>query len=315
MASPLWTPDPVRLANSRMRRFLDTQGFPDLAGRGPRTGRCADIASLSKRNPHVYYVRRMSDFTEEAQKPNLGAQTLARGLKVLTLLVNATSPQRPAEIARTLNLERNAVYRLLRELESNSFVAREEESGRYGIGSGLVALSARVMRSVDLRRSARPFIEQLGQASGETVSIHVRHGRRRICIDTVPGRHTVSRVVEIGETLPLNAGPTGKVMLAFVEPAEMASIVEEAIEDEAERVKMYALLERVRTDGYLATVGDRNPGVGGLSAPFFNADGIAGAITVSGPASRWTEESQLEFVPQVVEASAQLSAALGYRSD
>jgi DNA-binding IclR family transcriptional regulator len=257
----------------------------------------------------------MPDSAHVAQKPNVGAQTLARGLKVLTLLVNETSPQRPAEIAQALELERNAVYRLLRELESNSFVAREAESGRYTIGSGLVGLSARVMRRVDLRQSAKPFMEQMGQTSGETISIHVRHGRRRICVDTVPGRHTVSRVVEIGENLPLHAGPSGKAILAFIEPAEMASIVEEATPDQGEQVKLYDLLEGIRGNGYLATVGDRSPGVGGLSAPFFNADGIVGALTISGPASRWTHEAQVEFAPELVTASIELSLALGHRPD
>jgi DNA-binding IclR family transcriptional regulator len=255
----------------------------------------------------------MTDSDQEVRKPNGGAQTLARGLKVLGALVNATAPQRPADIARSLELERSAVYRLLRELESNSFVARDVDSGRYVIGSALVALSAQVMRRVDLRRSARPLMERLGNVTEETISLHARHGRNRICVETVPGRHTLSRVVPIGETLPLYAGPSGKAILAFVEPAETASIIAEATPDEAGRARLFDVLERIRHDGYIASVGDRTPGVGGLSAPLFSADGIVGALTISGPASRWNLEAQSSYAQILIDACVELSEALGHR--
>jgi DNA-binding IclR family transcriptional regulator len=255
----------------------------------------------------------MVESTHNGRKANVGAQTLARGLDVLSLIVDAPGPQRPAEIARALGLERSAVYRLLRELESSSFVTREADTGRYAIGSGLVALSARVVRRIDLRGMARPIMEELGQATGETISLHVRQGHSRICVETVAGRHTVSRVVEIGETLPLEVGPSGKTILAFIEPAEMAAIVE--AQDYEDRASMYEVLEQIRKDGYFAIIGDRLPGVGGLSAPFFNADGIVGALTISGPSSRWNHEAQIAAAPQIVAASVELSKALGHRPD
>jgi DNA-binding IclR family transcriptional regulator len=257
----------------------------------------------------------MSDSKQMTETVSVGAQTLARGLRIVSFLVSESEPQRPAQIARSLDLERSAVYRLLRELESSAFVTREPDSGRYTIGSGLVALSARVMRRVDLRRSARPLMEQIGQSTSETVTLHVRHGRNRICVEVVPGRHTVSRVVEIGQNLPIHAGPSGKAMLAFVEPAEMASIVEEACPEPAGQAALFATLEEIRQRGYIASVGDRSPGVGGLSVPLFNADGIVGSLTISGPSGRWNEGAMEAAAPMLTQVSAELSAALGHRAD
>jgi DNA-binding IclR family transcriptional regulator len=257
----------------------------------------------------------MTDSKQLAETVSSGAQTLARGLRIVSFLVSQTEPQRPAQIARSLELERSAVYRLLRELESSGFVTREPDSGRYTIGSGLVALSARVMRRVDLRRSARPLMEQISQATSETITLHVRHGRNRICVEVVPGRHTVSRVIEIGQTLPIHAGPSGKAILAFVEPAEMASIVEEACSSAADQAALFATLESIRQRGYIASVGDRSPGVGGLSAPLFNADGIVGSLTISGPSSRWNADAMESAAPLLTRVSSELSASLGHRAD
>src|SRR6201996_695429 len=257
----------------------------------------------------------MTDSKQTTETVGSGAQTLARGLRIVSFLVSQAEPQRPAQIARSLDLERSAMYRLLREWESNSFVIREPDSGRYTIGSGLVALSARVMRRVDLRRAARPLMEQLSQATGETITLHVRHGRNRICVEVVPGGHTVSRVVEIGQTLPIHAGPSGKAILAFIEPAEMASIVEEACSFPTDQAALFATLEDIRQLGYIASVGDRSPGVGGLSAPLFNADGIVGSLTISGPSSRWNMDAMGTVAPLLTRVSSELSAALGHTAD
>jgi DNA-binding IclR family transcriptional regulator len=52
--------------------------------------------------------------------------------------------------------------------------------------------------------------------------------------------------------------------------------------------------------------------VSALSAPVFNADGVLGALTVTGPASRWTEDKMEKAVPLLLAHCADLSAALGY---
>src|SRR6202000_2767413 len=119
--------------------------------------------------------------------------------RVVGFLVAASEPQRASQIARALDLERSAVYRLLRELESHTHVARDSDSGRYSIGSGLIALSARVMRRVDLRQTARPLMERLSQATNETVSLHLRQGSNRVAVDAIRARQAVSHSVEIGE--------------------------------------------------------------------------------------------------------------------
>jgi DNA-binding IclR family transcriptional regulator len=65
----------------------------------------------------------------------------------------------------------------------------------------------------------------------------------------------------------------------------------------------------------VASVGDRTPGVGGLSAPLFNADGIVGSLTISGPSSRWNEDAMELAVPLLMQVTGELSTSLGHRSE
>ncbi|MFD8338969.1 IclR family transcriptional regulator [Streptomyces solisilvae] len=243
-----------------------------------------------------------------------GSQTLARGIQVLEFITSAGKPPRPSEIARALGLERNAVYRLLLELEAHSYVSKLPNNAGYVSGNALISLAAGVMRKVDLRGSARPIMERTARDTGETVSLHVRNERRRVCVESTPGHHVDRRVIQVGETLPLYAGPSGKVILAFMEPQEVDAVIAEAAIAGQDPDTIRAALDSIRTLGYMASVGDRSPGVGGLSAPVFAADGIAAGLTVSGPASRWNQEAMENWAGEITEMCRSLSHSLGYEA-
>lgn len=272
-------------------------------------------ADLTIRSPLAQICSILTDVANSAHNwaPVVGTQTLARGLQILEFLVQEAEPQRPSDIARATGFDRSAVYRLLRELESHSLVARSSDSGRYQIGHGLIALAAVVLKRVETQRLARPLMEALGRATGETISLHIRNGRRRTCIETYPSRQAISRVIPIGESVPLFLGPTSKAILAFLDDAERESIAEDARTcDGAQYAAIAGQLERIRANGYIALVGDRAPGVGGLSAPVFDGEGVIGAITISGPSSRWTQQVMEDASGLLISACADLSALLGY---
>lgn len=255
----------------------------------------------------------MAGIEQPSQPASAGSQTLARGIQIVEYLVQADQAQRPADIARATGIQRNAVYRLLRELEGHSFVAREPGHGAYTIGSGLVAVAALVLNKIDVRRIARPMLEELGRLTQETISLHVRSGFKRVCIDAVASPQPISRVVAVGETVPLYAGPSGKAILAYADESDREQLLLQAIAENAvTRHDLEATLARVREHGYLASVGDRTPEVGGLSGPVFNAEGILGSITISGPAERWTQTKMDVHATSLVSACARLSSSLGH---
>ncbi|MEU6701901.1 IclR family transcriptional regulator [Pseudonocardia sp. NPDC046786] len=254
----------------------------------------------------------ITDGSRAARAPAKGAQTLARGIDVLQYVVSAGVPQRPAEIARALDLDRNAVYRLLLELEAHSYLSRLPGNSGYVAGNALIALAAAVMRKVDLRSSARPVMEHITEQTGETVSLHVRSGRERVCVETTLGKHVDRRVIQIGERLPLYAGPSGKAILAFMEPQEVDVVIAEAAAAGSDAQALRTTLASIQERGFVASVGDRSPGVGGLSAPVFQADGIVAALTVSGPSTRWDQQVMEQWAPLVIETCQALSRAIGY---
>jgi DNA-binding IclR family transcriptional regulator len=241
-----------------------------------------------------------------------GSQTADRAIEVLFHAVSSEEPVGLAELGRLSGLNKAATYRLVQSLLGHSLLVREPHGRRFVAGPGLIALSAMVMRKVDIRVAARPVMERVAAATGETVSLHVRYQHRRICIDTLESKHPIRRVVPLGENLPLYAGPTGKSILAHLAPDDLAAELEIAADAGEDIERITDQLQLCRDQGFLALVGDRTPDVGGLCIPVFDAVAIAGALTVSGPAERFSSDAIDEVAQEVRDECTALSAALGH---
>lgn len=231
---------------------------------------------------------------------------------MLRRFVENGAPASRAELATLTGMNRTTAYRLLSVLEEQSLVAREPGTRRYVIGTGLIALSATVLRRIDVRRLARPVMERIAERTMETVSLYVRHANYRICIDGVESRHPILRAIQLGEILPLDVGPSGKVILAHMEEPAVEAVLKAASEAGRPVSAVRAQLREIRRRGYLASVGDRMPEIGGLSVPIFGVDGVTAALTVGGPSDRWGQEAMEAAAPYVIAECAELAAQLGW---
>jgi DNA-binding IclR family transcriptional regulator len=240
-----------------------------------------------------------------------GAQTARRGIQVLRVIAEAREPLGLAEITRRVGLNKPAVIRLLQALMAEDMVARDAGGKRYAVGAGLIAMAAQVMQGVELRTLARPLMEQLGEQFGETVSLFVLHGHERICVDAVESRHPVRWVVPVGDTRPLSSGLTGRVLLAYVAPEEVDAIVAEAEGDVVGLDGLAAELATIRDAGWSFDPGEHQRAVNSVSSAIFDGTGVMAAMTISGPADRFTPKAAKGAGPTLRKATEELSVALG----
>ena len=59
---------------------------------------------------------------------------------------------------------------------------------------------------------ARPALERLRDATGESVQLYVRRGDRRLCVASLESPHGLRTIVPVGASLPLDVGSAGKVL-------------------------------------------------------------------------------------------------------
>jgi IclR family acetate operon transcriptional repressor len=238
-------------------------------------------------------------------------QTADRAFAVVEQVARARRPCGLTDIASASGLDKSTASRMLAFLDARGLLERDASSKRYTVGPALMSLAAVVIGGSGLPQIAQPHLDRLRDESGETVSLHVRSGHERVCVAGAASRTVLQRVLTIGEPVALWSGPTSKMILACLEPADRADVLALAEAAGVSTASLARELDAARRRGYIITVGDRTPGVGAVSVPVLGPAGVAGALTAAGPAERWTRKRMRAFAPDLVATATRLSAQLG----
>lgn len=237
---------------------------------------------------------------------------LDRAMAILRAIEGGT--RSPSEIARLTGLARPTAHRLLKSMESHGLVTSVGGRG-YRFGPRLLGLAATAMRELPLRDLAQPILERLARTTGESAQLFVRDHHRRVCIAAAESRSELRTIVEIGAELPLTAGSAGKVFLAFGPPALTAELLATAdrftaVTPVGERLERQ--LVTARRLGWASSTGEREPGVGSVSAPVHEPHGaLLAVVSLSGPEQRVGRISAKRYAPAVLEAAREIMNAFG----
>jgi len=233
-------------------------------------------------------------------------------------------PQHPqlrlTDISQRLGLHMSTTHRLLSLLKKKRLITADAASQLYSLGPGVVELAWIILRQQqDLRTLCAPYLERLRQATNETVSLYIRMGDCRVCIEELESGQEIKYSQTVGLTAPLHVGAPGKVLLAFLAPAELeallatlllTSVTSHTITD---REQLLEELATVRQRGYAVSVGERSPWASAAAAPIWDWSGkpIA-ALSVLGPSHRLTSEVLPALGQQVQQVAIEVSRACGY---
>jgi DNA-binding IclR family transcriptional regulator len=233
-----------------------------------------------------------------------GSQTVDRALEVLRQVVLSKDSLLLDDLAARVDLNRSVTYRLVRSLENAGFISRDPRQGGYTIGAAFLSMSVLTASRINIGRAVRPAMEAIVGEFGETVSFHVRNGDQRVCVDVVEGTHDIRRVISVGETLPLYAGETGRVLLSELPDNEMLGYLRDAADAGLDAQTLREEVERIRNQHYLIGVGLRTSGVGSISVPIQGPAGLLGAMTISGPDYRWNQAAMEAALPTILNILA-----------
>ncbi|NNF99551.1 MAG: IclR family transcriptional regulator [Desulfobacteraceae bacterium] len=193
------------------------------------------------------------------------------------------------------------VQRILQTLKRYGFVAQDMDTRQYRLGNIYFSLLHVLQSSLPISRTALPFMKQLAGSTAETVHLNIVDGTERICIESIESMQTLKASMPIGSRSPLYAGASSKCLLAFS--------TSDFIESYLDTITLKALtphtitdpqaleleLKEIKTNGYATSLGEHNPGLGAISAPVINHEGIQlGAISLAIPEIRYREQAHRE---------------------
>ncbi|MET7474619.1 IclR family transcriptional regulator [Streptomyces sp. NPDC005648] len=217
---------------------------------------------------------------------------------------------RLTEIAVRTGLAKTTAFRLCADLVRLGLLERDGET--YRLGGKLFELGSLVPRRLDLREAALPFLQDLFEATHETVHLGVREGHDVVYIERIHGHEALSLPSRIGGRLPLSCTGVGKALLAFsgselvdeVLAAPLPRLTPHSVTDAA---RLRTAIEQIQVSGLAYEEQEAALGVSCIASPVFDGPTAVGALSVAVPRARF---HPARLAPAVRTAALGLSRVL-----
>lgn len=244
-------------------------------------------------------------------------QTVDRALQVLLLF----SPERPvlrlSDVTEALGIAKSMGYRLLESLRLRGFLMYDNEARRYRLGLQVLTLGQVAYQTLDLRRVARPHMQELAAATGEAAFLTVLDGDSTVVIEKIESAHPLRLAMQLGGRSPLHAGASNRVLLAYLPPAVQEAYIQRGLARYTDATitdpdRLREELVAIRERGYDVSVGQFTPEVGALAVCIRTLDHEPmAAVSIGGPATHFTDSAIPGFVDAVRKAAAGIAREVG----
>ena len=254
------------------------------------------LLSCQEKDAEALYRRRVSK--------SAPVGVISKVLRILDVLNSAPAGLQLRFIVEETGLNKSTAYRFLTHLEAEGYLFRDD-SGAYLPGPMLLRLGSGPSYQMTLRKISRSVLQDLRNATGETVNLGILNGRDVFYVDVLSGRNAFSNASRVGSVRPVYCTAMGKVLIAALPLNDKNRILASL---RFERFTPHTVTELGRLRGELGTI-QRNGyaiddeesafGVRCVSVPILLEDNkLLAAVSIAGSASRMVNER----VPSLVDA-------------
>ncbi|MFC4785808.1 IclR family transcriptional regulator [Nocardioides sp. MAHUQ-72] len=252
--------------------------------------------------------------TATSNGTSTGTQAVDRAALLVSTVVRADEPLTFAELQEECGLAKSTTSRMLSALERTGLLERNE-TGSYVAGRLFWLYAARHDPWEELVRLAHPVLDEIGEATHETVHLSVVRGDRVVQVAQVDSRYMLGTRDWTEVDVPVHCSALGKVFLAFGAlpiPAGPLDRLTGATLCDPDDLRRDG--ERTRRRGWAVTTDELEVGLSGVAVPVHGHRGeLVAALGVSGPTPRM-EGRLTELGQQLLDHAAQLSTLLRGRT-
>ena len=245
-------------------------------------------------------------------------ESLAKGMQILRLFDEKTVTLRLREICDRTGIPMPTAFRLVSTLEEEGFLDRAD-NGDLQPGMSVLSLGSAALRGSSLVQVSEKPLRQLAAATGETVNMGILVGAEVLYLARLKNADLVTANVQVGSTLPAVYTSMGKLLLAWLTPAELRSrLGSDAFVGGAGPNAVHTVdqlekrLSSVRADGYSIQDQELAQGLRSVSAPVFGQDEApVAAVNIAVASSRRDVASlRADLLPILLDTVADISARL-----
>ena len=250
---------------------------------------------------------------------NYNVRAVERALQILSAFDHEHPERGVSEIAQLLGLHKATAHRIMVTLLNHGYLERSTDGERYRLGLYVADLGMRVLRRLDVRREARPYMRELVARFQETCDLGVFDQGEVFCVEVIPSGRALTIASRVGQRLPAHCTASGKAFLAFLPAEELDALLARPLKrctkwTICDPTQLRAQLQEIRRLGYGFDDQEHEPGVRAVSAPIRDRHGkVVAVLAMPGPISRIPVERFPEFGEALVAAANAIAHRLGWQ--
>ena len=239
-------------------------------------------------------------------------QSIERVFSLLEAMADQGGMASLSELSASSGLPLPTIHRLVRTLVDLGYL-RQEPSRQYVLAPKLIRLGE--ASATMLNVWARPHLARLVDELGESANLAMLDGDQIVYVAQVPSRHSMRMFTEVGRRVLPHCTAVGKALLSNMPPEQVRDILhrtgmpqytENTITDSK---KFMGALEQIAAQGYSIDEGEQEVGVRCVAVALPGTPSRL-AISVSGPATRMTQDVVDRALPLLTGAGAALADEL-----
>lgn len=246
-----------------------------------------------------------------------GIKSVAKVLDILEYLADAGRPVGASEVARAVGFHVSTTHRLLRTLAARGYVDQHVALRSFVLGPQLLALGSAYAGGAGLVQIARPELEALRDAVGETIHLGIYRNGEVIEVAAASGLQPVSVSLGAGRRDPAHCTALGKVLLASLDPEALAAFfARRPLERRTPRSltrksEVLKAIEATRGQGYGTDEEELAPDMCCIAVPVQDqARRVVAALSIAMPKSRYRSGRVAVWVKALAEAATRIGGRL-----
>lgn len=250
-------------------------------------------------------------------RENLMSQTVERALQILKFI--SLAPRSLTAVAEDLGVHKSTALRLLQTLEKEDTV-RQDSSGRYVLGFGIIPLAESAINQIDTRGIAHPYLQELAKEIGHTVHLGQLIDKRVIYVDKVDGAGTVAMGSRIGLPAELHTAAVAKIILAFAHENQAGPILDTISFDTYTPTTLRSLpelksdLAKCRQRGWAEDNGEKEDYINCVALPIFDSSNrVSLGISVTALRAVAGLDVLRAMMPRLSKTAGDISRELGWK--
>jgi DNA-binding IclR family transcriptional regulator len=251
-----------------------------------------------------------------ASNSNYLVPILGSALKILDVFYEAESDLTLHEISAKAKVGKTSAFRILYTLDKFGYVEKDQASGKYHLGFGIISAARKTLASGNLVQVARPHLKKLRDEFDETTNLATLLKDEIVYLEIFESFHSFRMTDTVGSRISWHSTALGKSIAAFLPEERVRAILKQSslkrlTPNTISSVREYMrILAKIREQGYSVDNEESELGATCLAVPIFDSErAVMGAVSVSGPSPR-IQDKQAKISTALKSVSVAISRSL-----